>query len=125
MRFSTKLLAVLFLVVPAAAHAQNNNGRSGDAQVGFTAAEQHIIEVYFSTHPMDVEPLPPGIVKRLQHGKALPPGIARRQMPAALTEELPPRDDGVTLEVTIFGDRIVLLEASGLVVDVLEGVFGG
>ncbi len=125
MRFSTKLLAVLLLVVPAAAQAQGNSARSGDVQVGFTVAEQHVIEVYFSSHPMAVQPLPPGIVKRLQRGKPLPPGIAKRQVPAALTDALPYRDDGTTLEVTIFGDRIVLLEASGLIVDVLEGVFGG
>jgi hypothetical protein len=32
-----------------------------------------------------------------------------------------PRRTGI--EVAVFGDRIVLLEASGLVVDVLEAVF--
>ena len=37
-----------------------------------------------------------------------------------LQAQLPTR---VGVEVSIFGDRIVLLEASGLVVDILEGIF--
>jgi len=125
MRFLTYSLALALVMAPSAANAQGNKARSDGVQVGFTSAEQHIIEVYFQSNPTSVQPLPPGIVKRLQRGKPLPPGIAKRQLPAALVSEMPPRDDGVELEVTIFGDRIVLLEASGLIVDVLEGIFGG
>jgi hypothetical protein len=51
----------------------------------------------------------------------LPPGIAKKQIPADLKARLPSR---VGVEVTIFGDRIVLLEASGVVVDILDGIFG-
>ena len=66
------------------------------------------------------EALPPGIVKKLARGKPLPPGIAKRSLPQDLVVELPERDG---FEITIFGDRVVLLEASGLVVDILTGIF--
>ena len=86
----------------------------------FTAAERDIIVKYYAAHPYRARALPPGIAKNLARGKPLPPGIAKRALPAALVTQLPRRTG---LEVTIFGDRIVLLEASGVVVDVLEGVF--
>jgi hypothetical protein len=90
------------------------------ASVGFSVTERQIIGEYFAGHRYDPQPLPPGIAKNLARGKPLPPGIAKRQLPEILVAQLP-RRTGV--EVAIFGDRIVLLEASGLVVDVLEGVF--
>ncbi len=124
-RISGVLLAALTCVaLPSIAAAQGNHDRS---QNGFTTAEHETIAAYFSKHPIEVKPLPPGTAKRLERGKALPPGIAKRALPGPLLEELPPREDdgGVTLEVMIFGDRIVLLDASGLIVDVLEGIFGG
>lgn len=124
-RFSSVLLAALACAtLPSVAGAQKNRD---DSQSGFTLVERETIVAYFATHAIEVKPLPPGIAKRLARGKPLPPGIAKQQLPEALIEELAPREDkgGVSLEVTIFGDRIVLLDASGLIVDVLEGIFGG
>ena len=89
--------------------------------VGFSAVERRILTEYFAEHRYEAKPLPPGIAKNLARGKRLPPGIAKRRLPADLQGRLQSR---VGAEVTIFGDRIVLLEASGLVVDILEGVFG-
>jgi hypothetical protein len=88
--------------------------------VGFSVAERQIFVEFFATHRHEVEALPPGIARNLVRGKRLPPGIAKKQIPSALQAQLPAR---VGVEVSIFGDRIVLLEASGLVVDILEGVF--
>ena len=118
------LVALVCVALPSIAVAQGNRERS---QSGFTDVERETIAAYFSKHAMEVESLPPGIAKRLERGKPLPPGIAKRQLPAPLLEELPPREEegGASLEVTIFGDRVVLLDASGLIVDVLEGIFGG
>ncbi len=118
------LVALVCVASPSIAVAEGIRERS---QRGFTDVERETIAAYFSKHAMEVESLPPGIAKRLERGKPLPPGIAKRQLPAPLLEELPPLEDegGVTLEVTIFGDRVVLLDASGLIVDVLEGIFGG
>ncbi|NIM50791.1 MAG: hypothetical protein GTN62_10355 [Gemmatimonadales bacterium] len=94
------------------------------AVAGFTAVERETIANFFAKNPIEVKPLPPGIAKNLARGKPLPPGLAKRQLPQELVEQLPARkEEGVVLEVTIFGDRIVLLEASGLVVDILEGIF--
>lgn len=90
----------------------------------FSRAERQLFRDYFAQHEFEVRPLPPGIARNLARGKPLPPGIAKRQLPTNLAARLPTRT-GVEVEVTIFGDRIVLLEASGLVVDILEGVFGG
>jgi hypothetical protein len=87
---------------------------------GFTDQERGIIMEYFRQHRTAVKPLPPGIVKNLARGKPLPSGIARQRIPADLRRRLPPREG---VEITIFGDRVVLLQASGLVVDILAGVF--
>jgi hypothetical protein len=93
------------------------------APPGFSQVERETIREYFANHRHDAKPLPPGIAKNLQRGRALPPGIAKRQLPTALIEQLPPRESEAKVEVSIFGDRIVLLEASGIVVDILENVF--
>jgi hypothetical protein len=86
---------------------------------GFTAAQRDAIAAYFSKHPQGAKPLPPGIAKNLARGKPLPPGIAKRALPAELMKQIAPAKG---FQVTICGDRVVLLEASGLVVDILEHV---
>ncbi|UCF21657.1 MAG: hypothetical protein JSU87_09210 [Gemmatimonadota bacterium] len=83
--------------------------------------ERQIIVEFFAEHSFKAQALPPGIAKNLARGKPLPPGIAKKQIPAGLQARLPAR---AGFEISIFGNRIVLLEASGLVVDILEGVFG-
>jgi hypothetical protein len=88
--------------------------------VGFSPAERRIVTDYFAEHRFDAKPLPPGIAKNLARGKPLPPGIAKQRVPDALRAQLPSRTG---VEISIVGDRIVLLEASGLVVDILEGIF--
>jgi hypothetical protein len=106
--------------------AQQGRGRNKGTEVavqqsaGFTVAERNIVVEFFATHRQEVEALPPGIARNLARGKRLPPGIAKRQIPSALQAQLPTR---AGVEVSIFGDRIVLLEASGVVVDILAGIF--
>lgn len=112
------LVAALALVALAPAAAAQN--QRNQAASGFTSAERDAIAAYFRAHSYEARSLPPGIARNLERGKALPPGIAKRQLPASLQEQLPVREG---FEITIFGDRIVLLEASGLVVDILEGIF--
>ncbi len=108
---------------PAAAAHQSEHAQAA-APAAFSTAERDAIASYFKSHPMRVKPLPPGIAKNLQRGKPLPPGIAKRQLPAPLLAHLPARTGAEAhAEVTIFGDRVVLLDASGVVVDVLAGVF--
>jgi hypothetical protein len=129
MRPTTLMLTVLLLVLPLAATASpQDNGRGNDkspnsaaqAVSGFSASERQTIADYFTKNAYTVEALPPGIVKKLARGKPLPPGIAKRSLPRDLATALPARDG---FEIAIFGDRIVLLEASGLVVDILQEIF--
>ena len=93
--------------------AQNGGAKNKGTEVrvpqsvGFSSAERQIIVEFFAMHQQ-------------QEAETLPPGIAKRPIPSGLQAQLPAR---VGVEVSIFGDRIVLLEASGLVVDILEGVF--
>lgn len=129
MRPATLVLSVLISVLSltASASAQDNgrgNRKKSTAAVqvtaGFSISERQVITSFFSTHSYAPEALPPGIVKQLARGKPLPPGIAKRSLPEELVVDLPTREG---FEITIFGDRIVLLEASGLVVDILTGIF--
>jgi hypothetical protein len=128
MRFTTiSVLAMLagISLTPNLA-AQNGGAKNRGAEVavpqstGFSSLERQIIIEFFDAHRQEAEALPPGIARNLARGKRLPPGIAKREIPSGLRAQLPTR---VGVEVSIFGDRIVLLEASGLVVDILEGVF--
>lgn len=127
-------VAMVSLITIAAAftfaadlQAQEKKGKEKGAKLqaqqpaGFSAAERQIIVEFFAKHRYESTSLPPGIAKNLARGKPLPPGIAKKHIPNELQARLPKRSG---VEVTIFGDRIVLLEASGLVVDILEGIFG-
>ena len=86
----------------------------------FTVGERDVIAKYFAAHRYKAQRLPPGIAKNLARGKPLPPGIAKRQLPAPLVAELP-RRSGV--EIAIYGDRLVLLNDRGLVLDIMVNVF--
>jgi hypothetical protein len=111
------------LLAPAVGAQQGRKPKEDQARppaATFSAAEREAIAAYFAAHSHEVRPLPPGTARNLARGKRLPPGIAKRQLPADLQEQLAAREG---FEITIFGDRIVLLEASGLVVDILEGIF--
>jgi hypothetical protein len=113
----------LAVLVPAAGAQQGQKSKKDQPSPpasGFSAAERETIAAYFAAHGHEVRALPPGTAKNLARGKPLPPGIAKRQLPADLRAQLAAR---VGFEITIFGDRIVLLEASGLVVDILDGIF--
>ena len=107
--------------------AQQGRGKRNESAVreqqtfGFSVRERQIVAEFFATHRLESDALPPGIARNLERGKRLPPGIAKKQIPPGLQALLPTR---LGFEVSIVGDRIVLLEASGLVVDILEGILG-
>jgi hypothetical protein len=107
-------------VVAGQGRGKGKRGRDAGAPAGFTTAEREVVTHYYADHPYAAKPLPPGIAKKLARGKPLPPGLAKRALPAELVTELPPRPG---FEVSIVGDRVVLLDAQGLVVDVLVNVF--
>lgn len=65
--------------------------------------------------------LPPGVAKNLARGKPLPPGIAKKAVPPDMLRHLP-RHAGY--EWRMAGtDLILVAMATGVVADVLSGVF--
>jgi hypothetical protein len=120
------ITTVAALSLAAGVQAQSGRDRgSGDESgvrlsLGFSNAERQVIVEFFAAHRQEAQPLPPGIAKNLVRGKRLPPGIAKRPIPSELRSQLQTR---AGVEVSIFGDRIVLLEATGVVIDILEGIF--
>jgi hypothetical protein len=87
----------------------------------FRDSDRAVFREYYVTRRAAVKPLPPGIAKNLARGKPLPPGIARTRVPDAVLVQLPWRPPGYT--VFLVGDRIVLLDAGGLVADILDSIF--
>ena len=90
-------------------------------RVVFQDSDRGVFREYYSAHRDQVKPLPPGIAKNLARGKPLPPGIAKTRVPDAVLVKLPWRPPGYT--VFLVGDRIVLLNAGGLVADILDALF--
>lgn len=90
-------------------------------RVVFVEADRGVFREYYRTRREAMKPLPPGIAKNLARGKPLPPGIVKTRVPDAVLVQLPwrPRDYSVFL----VGDRIVLLNANGLVADILDSIF--
>ncbi len=65
--------------------------------------------------------LPPGIAMKLERGGTLPPGIAKRDLPANLKSKLPNRTDGAIRQ--IIGDDVVLIEkGTEIILDVIRDV---
>jgi Ni/Co efflux regulator RcnB len=134
---------ILFGVCAAQAAAPKSPSYSGFAsddevsvEVVFSRQEIKVIRAYYRTHAEDAGPderydvksarkgLPPGIARNLKRGKRLPPGIAKRALPADLEYRLPPVEEGY--ERIIIDGRILLIEiATQIVHDVLsEAILG-
>lgn len=65
--------------------------------------------------------LPPGIAMKLERGGRLPPGIAKRDLPADLQSRLPNRTDGTIRQVV--GNDVVLIEkGTEIILDVIRDV---
>lgn len=65
--------------------------------------------------------LPPGIRKNLARGKPLPPGIAKKMVPGPMLARLPVH---AGYEWRVAGSDLILIAiATGVVADVLAGVF--
>jgi len=75
---------------------------------------------YFQQHPQPATALPPGIAKNVARGKPIPPGIAKRGVPNALTGQLSvPKG----YELQTVGTDVVLIEAgTRIIADVLKDV---
>ena len=117
-------LSLLGAAGPDSLEAQQR-GKRGGAEVGATV-ELSVevgsrIRTFYAERPVaGAEALPPGIRKRLERGKPLPPGIAKKVAPPELTA-LVPVDDGFQLmEVGL--DVLLVEVATGIIHDVLMDV---
>lgn len=64
--------------------------------------------------------LPPGIAMKLERGGTLPPGIAKRDLPADFQSRLPYRSDAIR---QIVGNDVVLIEkGTDIILDVIRDV---
>ena len=102
--------------------------------VVFSDDEIRIIRAYYHDHVITQDHavtqghkgkkshgLPPGIVKNLQRGKPLPPGIAKQYLPQGLHEVLPAPPSGY--ERIIVDGKVLLVEiATRVIHDVLADV---
>lgn len=126
-------LAVLPLGMTAAeAKSDKSKGAGHDYDAGdvivdavITAAEIAIIHDYVARYGAapfgPVQGLPPGIAKNYARGKPLPPGIAKKALPAGLAGLLPPRPG---YEWGVVDHDIVLLVAGTMIVaDILRSAF--
>ena len=123
------LLAALFLFLvmglsPHSADAQGRGNRpSAAAPAGATLSielKAQIGDFYSSRPESGVEALPPGIRRRLERGKPLPPGIAKKTAPPVLrsTLALP-----AGYEIVEVGLDVLLVEiATNIIHDVLMDI---
>jgi len=65
--------------------------------------------------------LPPGLQKHIEKNGTLPPGLAKRDLPPDLVSKLPALKPGYKRHI-VGSDVVLIQEATGLVLDVLENV---
>lgn len=67
--------------------------------------------------------LPPGLQKHLEKNSTLPPGLAKRELPDDLYRRLGPPPKG-TGRYIVNEDVVLIEEATGVVLDIIENAFG-
>ncbi|HSG48898.1 MAG TPA: anti-virulence regulator CigR family protein [Longimicrobiales bacterium] len=115
-------VALLTMLAPGAVEAQSRGNPGGGApQVELSVeVRTQVRDFYAQRGPTGAEALPPGIRRRLERGKPLPPGIAKKVAPPALMGRLAlPRG----FELVEVGLDVLLVEvATSVVHDVLMDV---
>lgn len=110
------------LLAPGAVEAQNRGNRAGDgARVELPVeVRTQVRDFYAQRGHTGAQALPPGIRRRLERGKPLPPGIAKKVAPQALLDRVTvPRG----FELVEVGLDVLLVEvATSVVHDVLMDV---
>ena len=127
MRFGAVVALALCFVDSAAAQGKpGKEGKSGvavahgDVLMVTSDSELRIIREYYVAIGHKPKPLPPGIAKNLARGKRVPPGLMRSRLPNDLIVKLPPRQG---YEWAIANDVVILIDATGIVRDILRNVF--
>ncbi len=133
---SLRAFSVALALVTAAAAQMSAPAAAAtlDIDILFSVAEKRIINEFFGVKPgikvkqKKAKPgrsggMPPGIAKRLARHGTLPPGLAKRDLPPGLASRLPPTKFGQRRYI-VGNDVVLIVAATGLILDVLEGVFG-
>lgn len=115
------LVGALTLAHDAAAQSRGREGAQVQVEITFSTEEAAQIRAYFGSNPQPgVEALPPGIRKNLARGKPLPPGIAKKALPAQLERALPTHDGYHRVQVGL--DVFLVEVATGVIHDILMDV---
>ncbi|NNF27891.1 MAG: hypothetical protein HKN73_11770 [Gemmatimonadetes bacterium] len=129
MRPTSRSLTICFATVlalaglsPLDAAGQRRGGDpASTSEVTFSIDVRAAIGEFYSAHPSPaLQPLPPGIRKKLQRGKPLPPGIAKRVAPPELRNAASLPDGYEIVEVGL--DVLLVEVATNLIHDVLMDV---
>ena len=118
------LIVSLLCMAPLAAEAQGRGNRDrapASSGVALSVELKAQIGSFYSSNPRsEVEALPPGIRRRLERGKELPPGIAKKSAPPDLRARL---DLPAGYEIVEVGLDVLLVEvATNIVHDVLMDI---
>lgn len=124
------MAALLVCTLPLAAEGQGRGKgqRGGEIVASVTSGSVTLsvdtrgsIRAYYEQHQQaSVESLPPGMRNRLAKGKALPPGIAKRSVPADLRSSIVVPAGYEVVEVGL--DVLLVEVATSIVHDVLMDV---
>lgn len=90
----------------------------------FSTRDLNIIIDWIKNEPQTTKPrdLPPGLARQLRERGQLPPGLRAKSLPPGLADRLgaPPRG----YERVVVGNDVLLVEiATGVIADILRGVF--
>ena len=97
-------------------------GASARDPVRFTAMDQTTVRVYFATKPVVWTGLTPQQAKAFERGKPIPQGVPLSALPRDLLARLPARPGFAYVRV---GADVALINTkNGVVVDLIEDVFG-
>ena len=125
--FATGLILALSLmgVAPLEAEAQGrgNRGQSVAVTAGVTLSVELKTQIrdFYSSRPVSgVERLPPGIRRKLERGKPLPPGIAKKSAPGELRSRVELVEGYELVEVGL--DVFLVEVATHIIHDVLMDV---
>lgn len=115
------VLSLALLVSSAEKAAAQRGGPGVTVSVELsTDVESRIRDFYASRPAVEAEALPPGIRRRLERGKPLPPGIAKKTAPPELRSRV---EVPAGYEIVEVGLDVLLVEvATSIVHDVLMDV---
>ena len=137
---TTILIALTVMLFAAPALAQGTRQNRDLSEIVFSEIERRLVRDYYrggalrapdaaarikaakpKQGPGGNRRAPPGLARQLQSRGTLPPGLAKRDLPADLASRLPFPWPG-TQRVIVDNDVLLIQQATGLILDILEDV---